>query len=117
MLPLMHNKRGLIMGVANQNSIAWGIARTLHAHGAEIAFDEHAVEQRHRDAAAVQVRNELRFGGDEDEIVGRIDDAAQQPDQRPILRNCSDRHRRGSAGVHGRIEFRLRQHVDGDRAP
>ena len=38
MLPLMHNKRGLIMGVANQNSIAWGIARTLHAHGAEIAF-------------------------------------------------------------------------------
>lgn len=38
MLPLMHNKRGLIMGVANQNSIAWGIARTLHAHGAELAF-------------------------------------------------------------------------------
>src|SRR6478609_117967 len=38
MLPLMHNKRGLIMGVANQNSIAWGIARTLNAHGAEVAF-------------------------------------------------------------------------------
>ncbi|MCU4179430.1 enoyl-ACP reductase FabI [Bosea sp. BH3] len=38
MLPLMHKKRGLVMGVANQNSIAWGIARTLHAHGAEIAF-------------------------------------------------------------------------------
>ena len=38
MLPLMHNKRGLIMGVANQNSIAWGIARTLQAHGAELAF-------------------------------------------------------------------------------
>lgn len=38
MLPLMHNKRGLVMGVANQNSIAWGIARTLHAHGAELAF-------------------------------------------------------------------------------
>ena len=35
MLPLMHNKRGLVMGVANQNSIAWGIARTLHAHGAD----------------------------------------------------------------------------------
>jgi enoyl-[acyl-carrier protein] reductase I len=34
----MHNKRGLVMGVANQNSIAWGIARTLHAHGAEMAF-------------------------------------------------------------------------------
>ncbi len=38
MLPLMHNKRGLVMGVANQNSIAWGIARTLAAHGAEMAF-------------------------------------------------------------------------------
>jgi enoyl-[acyl-carrier protein] reductase I len=38
MLPLMHNKRGLVMGVANQNSIAWGIAKTLHAHGAQMAF-------------------------------------------------------------------------------
>ena len=26
------------MGVANDHSIAWGIARALHAHGAEIAF-------------------------------------------------------------------------------
>lgn len=35
---LMEGKRGLIMGVANHNSIAWGIAQTLHAHGAELAF-------------------------------------------------------------------------------
>ncbi len=35
---LMTGKRGLIMGVANDHSIAWGIARTLHAHGAEMAF-------------------------------------------------------------------------------
>ena len=35
---LMKGKRGLIMGVANDHSIAWGIARTLHAHGAELAF-------------------------------------------------------------------------------
>jgi enoyl-[acyl-carrier protein] reductase I len=35
---LMHGKRGLIMGVANQNSIAWGIASMLHKHGAELAF-------------------------------------------------------------------------------
>jgi enoyl-[acyl-carrier protein] reductase I len=34
----MHGKRGLIMGVANDHSIAWGIAKTLHAHGAELAF-------------------------------------------------------------------------------
>lgn len=35
---LMAGKRGLIMGVANKNSIAWGIAQMLHAHGAELAF-------------------------------------------------------------------------------
>ena len=36
--PLMQGKRGLIMGVANDRSIAWGIAKTLAAHGAELAF-------------------------------------------------------------------------------
>jgi len=35
---LMNGKRGLIMGVANDHSIAWGIAKTLHQHGAELAF-------------------------------------------------------------------------------
>ncbi len=35
---LMKGKRGLVMGVANDYSIAWGIARTLKAHGAELAF-------------------------------------------------------------------------------
>jgi enoyl-[acyl-carrier protein] reductase I len=35
---LMAGKRGLIMGVANDHSIAWGIAKALHAHGAELAF-------------------------------------------------------------------------------
>jgi enoyl-[acyl-carrier protein] reductase I len=35
---LMHGKRGLIMGVANANSIAWGIAQKLAEHGAELAF-------------------------------------------------------------------------------
>ena len=36
--PLMAGKRGLVMGVANDKSIAWGIARTLAAHGAQLAF-------------------------------------------------------------------------------
>ncbi len=35
---LMSQKRGLIMGVANEKSIAWGIAQQLHAAGAELAF-------------------------------------------------------------------------------
>lgn len=35
---LMAGRRGLIMGVANDHSIAWGIAQQLHKHGAELAF-------------------------------------------------------------------------------
>ncbi len=35
---LMAGKRGLIMGVANDRSIAWGITQALHAAGAEMAF-------------------------------------------------------------------------------
>ena len=36
--PLMAGKRGLVMGVANDRSIAWGIARALAGQGAELAF-------------------------------------------------------------------------------
>jgi enoyl-[acyl-carrier protein] reductase I len=35
---LMKGKRGLVMGVANDHSIAWGIAKQLRAEGAELAF-------------------------------------------------------------------------------
>ena len=35
---LMKGKRGLIMGVANDRSIAWGVAKVLHQAGAELAF-------------------------------------------------------------------------------
>ncbi len=35
---LMKGKRGLIMGVANDRSIAWGVAKALHEAGAELAF-------------------------------------------------------------------------------
>jgi enoyl-[acyl-carrier protein] reductase I len=38
MTDLMAGKRGLVMGVANDHSIAWGIARALAAQGAEVAF-------------------------------------------------------------------------------
>ena len=38
MTGLMNGKRGLIMGVANDHSIAWGIAKRLHEQGAELAF-------------------------------------------------------------------------------
>jgi len=35
---IMAGKKGVIMGVANDHSIAWGIAKTLSMHGAELAF-------------------------------------------------------------------------------
>jgi len=38
MAGLMNGKRGLVMGVANDHSIAWGIAKTLAEHGAQLAF-------------------------------------------------------------------------------
>lgn len=52
--PLMHGKRGLIMGLANDKSIAWGIAQALAAHGAELAFtfQGEALEKRVRPLAA-----------------------------------------------------------------
>src|ERR1700737_3939581 len=35
---LMRGKRGLVMGVANDHSIAWGIAKAVYEQGAELAF-------------------------------------------------------------------------------
>ena len=37
-MSLLKDKKGLIMGVANDRSIAWGIAKKLSEHGAELAF-------------------------------------------------------------------------------
>ena len=50
---LMHGKRGLIMGVANDRSIAWGISKTLAEHGATLGFtfQGEALERRVRPLA------------------------------------------------------------------
>src|SRR5471030_2270257 len=51
---LMRGKRGLIMGVANDKSLAWGISQYLAAQGAELAFtfQGEALEKRVRPLAA-----------------------------------------------------------------
>ena len=51
---LMAGKRGLIMGLANDKSLAWGIAQRLHADGAELAFSYQGevMEKRVRPLAA-----------------------------------------------------------------
>ena len=50
---LMTGKKGLIMGVANDRSLAWGIAQAAHHHGAELAFtyQGEALEKRVRPLA------------------------------------------------------------------
>ncbi len=50
---LMDGKKGVILGVANARSIAWGVARSLHREGAELAFTYagEAVEKRLRPLA------------------------------------------------------------------
>ena len=51
---ILSGKRGLIMGLANNKSIAWGIARAAHDHGAALAFtfQGDALEKRVRPLAA-----------------------------------------------------------------
>ena len=53
MTKLMQGKRGLIMGLANDKSLAWGIAQKLAEHGAELAFSYQgeALEKRVRPLA------------------------------------------------------------------
>ena len=56
---LMAGKKGLIMGLANDKSIAWGIAQALNAHGAQLAisYQNEALEKRVRPLAE-QLENE-----------------------------------------------------------
>jgi enoyl-[acyl-carrier protein] reductase I len=53
-LPLMAGKKGLIMGIANERSLAWGIAKAVAAHGAELAvtYQGEVMEKRVRPLAA-----------------------------------------------------------------
>ena len=53
MTRLMEGKRGLIMGLANDRSLAWGVAKALAAHGADLAFSYQgeALEKRVRPLA------------------------------------------------------------------
>jgi enoyl-[acyl-carrier protein] reductase I len=67
---LMQGKRGLIMGVANDHSIAWGIAKTVAAHGAKLAFtyQGEALEKRVRPLAE-SVKGEMVMPCDVEDIA------------------------------------------------
>ncbi|OYW47189.1 MAG: enoyl-[acyl-carrier-protein] reductase [Sphingomonadales bacterium 32-68-7] len=70
MTGLMQGKRGLIMGLANEKSLAWGIAQKLREHGAELAFSYQgeALERRVRPLAE-QLGSDFCFDCD----VSRMD--------------------------------------------
>ncbi|KUJ85933.1 enoyl-ACP reductase [Ruegeria marisrubri] len=69
---LMAGKRGLIMGLANDKSIAWGIARALSEAGAELAFSYQGEALKKRvDPLAAQLGSDIVLPcdvGDEDSI-------------------------------------------------
>ena len=75
MTGIMTGKRGLIMGLANDRSLAWGIAQQLAAHGAELAFtfQGEAIEKRVRPLAA-QVGSDLLIDCDVSDM-GALDAA------------------------------------------
>lgn len=71
---IMAGKRGLIMGVANDRSLAWGIARTAAEHGAELAFtfQGEALEKRVRPLAeTVNSQHVMACDVTDDESVDR----------------------------------------------
>jgi enoyl-[acyl-carrier protein] reductase I len=75
MTGLMEGKRGLIMGLANDKSLAWGIAKKLREHGAELAFSypNEAIEKRVRPLAA-ELGSDLVFPCDVSDMAA-LDDA------------------------------------------
>ncbi len=73
---LMKGKRGLVMGVANDHSIAWGIARTLRAHGAELAYTYQGDAQLKRLRRLITDNATLMMPGDvekDDELDAAFD--------------------------------------------
>ena len=97
---LMQGKRGLVMGVANDRSIAWGIAAACAAQGAELAFTYQgdALEKRVRPLAA-SVGSDLVFPcdvADDASIDAAFASLAQRWDKHRLR---APRHRLGRQGL------------------
>lgn len=78
---LMSGRRGLVMGVANDHSIAWGIARALAGHGAEIAFTYQG------DAQARRLRPLAASIGSKIMLPGDVEDDSQLDEAFAVLRS------------------------------
>ena len=79
---LMRGKRGLIMGVANNRSIAWGIATACRDHGAELAFTYQGDALKKR--------------------VEPLAEGGRRPRRRPLRRHRAGDHRRRVRGGYNR---------------
>jgi enoyl-[acyl-carrier protein] reductase I len=75
---IMTGKRGLIMGVANERSIAWGIAQSLAVHGAELAFTYQGDAFRKRVAPLVDRLNPAAVIDCDVSIPGSLDSCFAQ---------------------------------------
>ena len=77
---LLDGKKALVTGVANKRSIAWGIARALHFHGAEVAFTCIEGNLRRVKTLAQQVNSEIVIPCDvqkDDDIVSAVDEVKE----------------------------------------
>ncbi|MCP4360789.1 MAG: enoyl-ACP reductase [Chloroflexi bacterium] len=88
-MKLLEGKKALVFGIANKNSIAWGIAQTLHEHGAELGFSYGfpVLEKRVRPLAAqlgVEFVEECNIE-DDDQIAVTFQKAADHFGQIDIL--------------------------------
>ena len=93
----MKGKRGLVMGVANDHSIAWGIARTLAAQGAELVLPCDVENLASVDAVFDALRakwghldflvHAIAFS-DKNELKGRYADTTRENFSRTLLISC-----------------------------
>jgi enoyl-[acyl-carrier protein] reductase I len=101
---LLEGRRALIFGVANDHSIAWGIAQALHAQGAEVGFSsvEPLLERRVRPLAE-------RLGS------GFVEpcDVQRDADIEDVFRKWADRHDRLDILIHA-VAFAKREELEGE---
>jgi len=95
---LMTGKRGLVMGVANDHSIAWGIARTLASQGAEVAFTYQG------DAQAKRLKPLAASIGSHIVLRADVEDDASLDEAFAAIKKRVGRHR-----FPGSLDRRLRQ--------
>jgi enoyl-[acyl-carrier protein] reductase I len=84
----LSGKRGLIMGVANDRSIAWGIAKACHAAGADLAFSYQGEGLKKRvEPLAAAADSDFAYS-DKSELTGRFSDTSRANFTNSMLISC-----------------------------